>query len=299
MNINIDMKCFFIKLLVLELLIACFISCKKESKKTEVEKVVSEWVGKEVIFPKDINCSFMGKDTICLDMSTPYKILVYTDSVGCMSCKSHLREWNYLLKDIEELGEKQVGFLFYFCPQNEQQIDLLLKRDDFKQIVFVDYTNELNKLNNFPHKAEYRCFLLDKDNKVLLVGNPIMNPNLWKVYKNVIGGKLFKCDSIAETTININQSVIELGDIRIHETTETTFEIKNMGDTPLLISHISSSCGCIVPKWNGSPINSGDKTEVKIKIKPDTLGYFQKTITVYCNITERALKLIVGGMVKQ
>lgn len=286
-------------MLVLELLIVCFISCKKESKKTVVEKIVSEWVGKEIIFPKDISCSFMGKDTACLDMSTPYKILVYTDSVGCMSCKSHLKEWNYLLKDIEELSKKQVRFLFYFCPQNEQQIDLLLKRDDFKQIVFVDYTNELNKLNNFPHKVEYRCFLLDKDNKVLLVGNPIMNPNLWKVYKNVIDGKLFKCDSIAETTINVNQSIIELGDIRIHETTETAFEIKNMGDTPLLIGRISSSCGCIVPKWNGTPINSGDKTEVRIKIKPDALGYFQKTITVYCNITERAIKLTVKGMVKQ
>jgi hypothetical protein len=32
----------------------------------------------------------------------------------------------------------------------------------------------------------YRTFLLDKDNKVLLVGSPIKNPKMWALYEKII-----------------------------------------------------------------------------------------------------------------
>ena len=38
----------------------------------------------------------------------------------------------------------------------------------------------------FPSNPEYQCFLLDKDNKVLLVGNPALVSGIWILYKRVI-----------------------------------------------------------------------------------------------------------------
>jgi hypothetical protein len=52
--------------------------------------------------------------------------------------------------------------------------------------VFVDKKNEMMQLNNFPKKPEYQCFLLDKDNKVVMIGNPVLNPGIWELYKKII-----------------------------------------------------------------------------------------------------------------
>lgn len=68
---------------VLFLLVTSGISCKEDVKRTEAEKIVSEWTGKEIIFPADIECTYLGRDTVCPGQDTPYKILLYTDSTGC------------------------------------------------------------------------------------------------------------------------------------------------------------------------------------------------------------------------
>jgi hypothetical protein len=53
----------------------------------------------------------------------------------------------------------------------------------------MDMENTIMKLNNFPKEQDFRCFLLDKDNKVVMVGNPVLNPGIWELYKKIINGK--------------------------------------------------------------------------------------------------------------
>ena len=48
-----------------------------------------------------------------------------------------------------------------------------------------DYNNDFEKLNHFP-PAPYRTFLLDKENRVQVIGSPINNPEVWERYKNII-----------------------------------------------------------------------------------------------------------------
>jgi hypothetical protein len=45
------------------------------------------------------------------------------------------------------------------------------------------------KLNNFPQEREYQCFLLDKQNRVVMVGNPVYNHAIWELYKKIINEK--------------------------------------------------------------------------------------------------------------
>lgn len=66
----------------------------------------------------------------------------------------------------------------------------MLKRDRFDYPVFIDENNQINSLNHFPDKPELQCFLLDKDNKVLLIGNPVLNPKVWELYKQTIASRL-------------------------------------------------------------------------------------------------------------
>ena len=65
----------------------------------------------------------------------------------------------------------------------------LFKRKGFNYLVFIDEQNTIEQLNHFPKQPEYQCFLLDKDNKVLLLGNPVLNPKICELYKQAVTGK--------------------------------------------------------------------------------------------------------------
>ena len=72
-------------------------------------------------------------------------------------------------------------------PKNdEKELKRMLVYNNFKHPLFIDQEKEIDKINKFPSNPEYQCFLLDKDNKVVLVGNPILFSEIWKLYKMVI-----------------------------------------------------------------------------------------------------------------
>lgn len=61
-----------------------------------------------------------------------------------------------------------------------------------------------------------------------------------------------------------------------------SFEFKNTGDAPLIISNVQSTCGCTVPSKPTEPIMPGKtgKIDVKYNMNP---GAIRKTITVESN----------------
>lgn len=61
-----------------------------------------------------------------------------------------------------------------------------------------------------------------------------------------------------------------------------SFEFKNTGDMPLIITNVQSTCGCTVPSKPTEPIMPGKtgKIDVKYNMNP---GPIRKTITVESN----------------
>lgn len=179
------MKKPFTYLLVMAAILSAT-SCR-EDKKASAEKLVMEWIGKEIVFPPEPGCSYMGTDTLCPDPgNAPYKVLVYTDSVGCTSCRLNLHLWKIYMEEVDKDLPGQVDFLFYFQPKNRKELGHILRREGLKRTVFIDEKGELNRINSFPEGMVYQCFLLDRDNKVLSIGSPALNPTIWELYKQVI-----------------------------------------------------------------------------------------------------------------
>jgi len=106
--------------------------------------------------------------------------------MGCIDCRLKLYHWKRLIKESNRLFHERVGFLIYFQPKSLKEIEYILARDGFDYPVFIDMEGKINNLNHFPKETQYQCFLLDKDNKVLIVGNPEMNPRIWELYKTMI-----------------------------------------------------------------------------------------------------------------
>lgn len=173
-------------------MLICFSSCKKSKLKDDAIKTITEWTGKEIKFPKGITCTSMGKDSACIDLySDNYKIVLYVDSLGCTSCRLKLAEWKKIMDESGSIFNRKPEFIFFFQPKkrDEKELQFLFKQHGFRHPVFIDRENEINQLNNFPSKSEHQCFLLDKDNKILIVGNPTFNPGIRTLYKKVITEK--------------------------------------------------------------------------------------------------------------
>jgi hypothetical protein len=268
-----------------------FISCKN-NKVVKTEQMLQEWLGKVIYFPANVYRQTIEEEVTTVDSIRNYKILIYTDSTGCTSCKLHiLSTWETYIK---ELGFK-VDFMFYFHPKNERELIFTLKNELFDYPVYIDNNDELNKLNKFPRNPVFQCFLLDKNNKVLAIGNPTNNVKIWELYKKIITGEI--SDKSYLTTITVKQTETELNDLQIGRTSEAVFVIKNTGTNPLVIQQVISSCGCIVPEWEKHPIASNRSIEINVKITPEKREYFNKTVTVHCNTKEGWILLKIRGMV--
>jgi hypothetical protein len=277
------------------LLFICFISCSKNKKiNNDVAVLVKEWKEKTIKIPDIQSFSILDDSSRhIITADRKYKILFYTDSIGCTRCKLQLHIWKTY---IAELNSK-VNYLFYFHPKTEKELLLLLKYEQFDYPVYIDKNDDINKLNHFSDNPMFQCFLLDKDNKVLAAGNPANNIKIWELYKQIINGEI--SDKPSVTVVEPEQIEIELKDLRTGKTSEAVFKLKNTGTQPLIIQTVNASCGCTVPEWEKQPVAAGKSTEIKVKITPEKGEYFNKTLTVHCNTEEGQILLKVKGTVKE
>ncbi len=286
------------KLLIVSLIAIATIACtKKTDKQAQAEQIVTEWVGKTIQFSPEVPLSIYGKDTVIDNLNaTPYKILLYVDSTGCTSCKLKLYEWQKLIAEADSLVTGKLSFVFYFHPKNIDELIYMFRRDRFNYPVFIDHRNTIMKLNKLPEDAAFQCFLLDESNKVLSIGNPAMNPGVWKLYKKIMTGEIEVENKI--TTVEQVKDVIELNNIKKGETHKLQFSLKNTGTTALVISDIKTSCGCTTADWQKAPVEPGKTTVINTEINIKEQGFFQKTVSVYCNTANSPVIFTINGNTK-
>ncbi|MDR2057327.1 MAG: DUF1573 domain-containing protein [Dysgonamonadaceae bacterium] len=281
------------KHLFLFMVLLCVPACKKEAKTADIESIVKKWQGKEIRFPENAVCFSMGKEIICPVINKPYKILMYLDSASCMSCNLKLYDWKQLIQEADSLFLGKLDFLLYLQVNDDKILTNLLKKEHFEYPVYIDRNNQMDKLNRFPNQPEFRCFLLDSDNKVLLIGNPTIHPKIWELYKTQITGK--EQTEIPLTTIQPDKISHNYGTIKKGSKNKMTFFIENTGEQSLVISRVSVSCGCTDVIWDKYPIEKGHSAKIIAEITPDEDGYFSKTIEVFGNMESSPVKLTING----
>jgi hypothetical protein len=73
------------------------------------------------------------------------------------------------------------------------------------------------------------------------------------------------------------------------------FKFKNTGKEPLILSSVTSTCGCTVPLWSREPIMPGKEGIIKVKYDTIKIGIIGKPITVISNAkTDRVVLQITG-----
>ena len=76
------------------------------------------------------------------------------------------------------------------------------------------------------------------------------------------------------------------------------FTLKNVGNAPLVLTRVISSCGCTTPSFSKDPIAPGKEGKVTVTYDPTGRIYpFVKTISVYSNGKKGPSVLTIRGEV--
>ncbi len=75
------------------------------------------------------------------------------------------------------------------------------------------------------------------------------------------------------------------------------FTFTNVGEQPLVVNQAVASCGCTVPEYTKTPIQPGEKGEIKVTYNGTGKfpGHFKKSITVRTNGTVEMTRLSIEG----
>lgn len=105
--------------------------------------------------------------------------------------------------------------------------------------------------------------------------------------------------SINAQEFKFEEETINYGKIDKASNGERVFVFTNVGDQPLIIKNIQSSCGCTVPKKPEQPIMPGQKGEIKVSYDTKRVGGFSKTITVFSNAKNPRKMIKIRGFVNK
>ena len=176
-----------------------------------------------------------------------------------------------------------------------------LRVHDFNSPVCVDPQDSLGILNQFPEDENFHTFLLDKDNRVLAIGNPIYSTRIRELYLNIIQGKTTPPTAPEEekkeyyTEISVPETEVDFGACDWEKEHTAVFKIRNTGQKLLVIHNVELSCGCLEADYTKKPARPGEELEVRITFKATNTGYFRKVAFVRCNTKEQLLRLYVSG----
>ena len=208
--------------------LGCFlflISCQ-QTEKEKLEELVKNWNGKEVLFPTNLSFTLYGKTPVDFKIpASDYKIVTYVDSLGCSSCKLQLPKWKDFMKYADSIVGYQIPVLFFLHPANVREMRSVLKQNRFDYPVCMDTEDTFNKVNKFPSQLNFQTFLLDKNNHVIAIGNPVHNYDVRELYIHLISGGI-DGDSLSNmrTVIKIEKDMVDLGSFDWRREQHITFE---------------------------------------------------------------------------
>ena len=279
-------------LLLLSLLTAC-----KENNKEKFALLVQEWQGKEIVFPQ--NMAFTRFVTEPVDYRIPdaeYKVLVYVDSVGCTSCKLQLPKWQELIAHVDSATNGNVPFIFVFQSKDDRELRYILKCDNFDRPVCIDRNNRFDELNQFPQDITFQTFLLDKDNKVKVIGNPVHNLAVRDLYLKQITGMQYQ-EALSKTTLETDKAEYDLGTVKEGTTKKQTVTVRNTGTSVFKLKGFTTSCDCTEATCDWKELQPGESGTVTVSYEAEQPGEFYRTVEIYGNIPNNSLMVSFIGKV--
>lgn len=166
--------------------ISCIDRAKTEFRKT---KDLRDIIGEQFVLPSDVSWRILDKDTV-IDISPCTKLVVYFNGNGCTPCAlKELRHWKPITERIallnKEGSDTQAIFILHAEPDDKIITDAILEQG-FVHSIMYDPKGEFERFNLLPENSLMHTFILDRENKVKHVGNPLLRQKGWDIFEHVL-----------------------------------------------------------------------------------------------------------------
>lgn len=170
------------------------VGCKSESNKKKVliketsDRLVEKYFNKEIELLADelffYNPNNIQNISFNEISNASNKIIIIIDG-SCDACISKLKWWNKFISDVENFDvkfliiiESDSGFsLFEWMMEQENIINYP---------VFLNDDYSFSRKNKIPSNNNFKTFLVDSNNKILLIGDPYNNKKMEELYLKII-----------------------------------------------------------------------------------------------------------------
>ena len=180
---------------ILSFTIGCCIITACNSHKEDVQKALEKMQSSTICIPYErMEC--WTSDSILEDRpwnKAKLKLVHYVDSATCSTCYLQKIAIYGFLFSMEAQSNNDFYNVFIINPNIIAKKKLI---SDFSgklipQTIFVDSTNVFMESNpNLPSESMYHTFMLDENNKVILVGNPMLNKQIEDMMLSIVEEKL-------------------------------------------------------------------------------------------------------------
>ena len=93
------------------------------------------------------------------------------------------------------------------------------------------------------------------------------------------------------------KETIDYGRVLKNSEKTRVFSFTNIGNAPIVIHKIQSSCGCTVPEKPEKPIMPGEKGTIKVAYNTAIIGGFSKNITIFSNAKSSRKVIRIKGYI--
>lgn len=176
---------FFLTIFVSLLLLSC-------GHTDEIKENLMRMQSSHISLPlSKMQCMYRENDTLVVEdwREKTYRVVIYSDSADCSSCVlDKLWIWNDKMKELKQLNSN-LRFIFILSPRPDRLEDVYLSLafSGLQSHVYVDTAFVFQKENpQIPAEYDYHTFLLNTNDSIVIVGNPIDNKSVDKLYKKLL-----------------------------------------------------------------------------------------------------------------
>jgi len=264
-------------IITLFLLLSCSNKTEQEERYAEI---VSQWQGREIKLPA-VMTDFLTGDTINLD-DADFTILTYVDSAGCTGCKMKLPIWDGIIQNLESNTEATVNVVMVINPKQSIDISSLFRQDLKRHpIAYVDSSGYIGHNNKFPTDMMFQSVLLDRERRVLTIGNPAYNSGIHALYAAIVsGGKTLSLKT--DALVNVNPHILNIEKLTSGDSLVRDVTLSNVGTDTVFIDKIIESCECVTVSVPLKFIPPHADLNFSVKVKGDSsTAQYDRSINIY------------------
>lgn len=172
--------------------IAClfFVACTNPRNKGENDKweeyaqeIIKSHIGTYLSFPNHVSSPFFSQESIDSILCQDAKIVFNVD-IDCGSCLIKFSFWEQFAENLYRKHKIQLPILAFINTTSSQTITNRVKKHWKYKWVYDPKYEFIDK--NSLHDDRFQAALLDKNNKIIIIGNPMHNKKLENLYEQAI-----------------------------------------------------------------------------------------------------------------